>query len=100
MPTLMVLYPTPTDVATFERRYHDEHAAMVHEHFGMASFVAMRVVGSPAGPAPYHLIARLGFDTDAHMQQALGTEGGRSTAAHAVEISTGGPPVFLVCEDA
>jgi hypothetical protein len=46
MPTLMVLYPTPTDVATFERR------------------------------------------------------NGKATAAHAFEISTGGPPVFLVCEDA
>jgi uncharacterized protein (TIGR02118 family) len=100
MPTLMVLYPTPTDAATFDRRYRDEHAPMVSEHLGMATFKAMRVVGAPGGgPAPYHLVAQLGFESDAAMQAALGAEGGRATAKHAFEISSGGAPVFLVCED-
>ena len=29
MPKLIVLYPPPGDVSTFERRYHAEHAPMV-----------------------------------------------------------------------
>jgi hypothetical protein len=29
MPKLVVLYPPPADVTTFERRYHSEHAPMV-----------------------------------------------------------------------
>jgi hypothetical protein len=33
------------------------------------------------------------------MDRALGSEGGKATAAHAVEISTGGPPVFLICDE-
>jgi uncharacterized protein (TIGR02118 family) len=98
MPTVQVLYPTPTDVATFDRRYRDEHAAMVREHLGMARFQSWRVTGSPSGPAPYHLIVHLDFDSAEQMQDALGSEGGKATAAHAVEISTGGPPVFLVTE--
>ena len=30
MPKLIVLYPAPTDPEVFERRYHEEHAPMVH----------------------------------------------------------------------
>jgi len=100
MPTLMVLYPTPTDADTFSRRYRDEHAPMVAEHLSTARFKAYRVVGSPAGPPPYALVAQLAFDSDAAMQAALGTPGGQATAAHAGEISSGGPPVLLVCEEA
>ena len=99
MPTLLVLYPTPSDAATFDRRYKDEHAPMVAEHFPEATFRALRVVGSPAGAPPFHRVAELGLSTDEAMQRALGTPGGQATAAHAVEISTGGAPTFLVCED-
>jgi hypothetical protein len=31
VPKLIVLYPPPTDVAMFERRYKAEHAPMVME---------------------------------------------------------------------
>ena len=101
MPTLQVLYPTPTDVATFDRRYRDEHTALVRQHLGMARFQAWHVAGAPGGrPAPYHLVAHLEFDSAEQMQAALGSEGGKATAAHALEISSGGTPVFLVTERA
>jgi hypothetical protein len=29
----------------------------------------------------------------------MASEGGQRTAAHAIEISTGGPPVVLIAED-
>jgi uncharacterized protein (TIGR02118 family) len=96
--TLIVLYPNPTDLATFERRYHDEHAGMVSEHLSQAKFRAFKVVGSPAGSPPFARVAELEFPDSATMQSALGTPGGQATAAHAVEISTGGAPIFLVCE--
>ncbi len=97
--TLLVLYPTPTDAATFDRRYRDEHAPMVGKNMPTARFRSLRVVGSPAGPPPFHRIAELVFESTAAMQQALGTDGGKATAAHATEISSGGAPVFLVCEE-
>jgi uncharacterized protein (TIGR02118 family) len=101
MTTLIVLYPTPTDAATFARRYRDEHAGMVREHFPGVSFRAFRVLGTPGGgAAPYTLVAELGFESEQAMQKVLGTPGGQATAAHAVEISTGGPPIFLVTEEA
>jgi hypothetical protein len=52
MPKLIVLYPSPADAATFERRYRLEHAPMVMEKVpGLKKFVAAQVLGSPAGAA-------------------------------------------------
>ena len=68
MPTLVVLYPTPKDATTFDRRYRDEHAPMVLKHFPGVRFKVMRVTGTPSGPAPYGLVVQLGFDSAAAMQ--------------------------------
>ena len=102
MPKLIVLYPPPTDLATFERRYQSEHGPMVLEKIpGVRKFVSARVLGTPAGaPAPYPTGGRvLYFDSMESLQAAMGSPGGQTTVAHAMEISTGGPPVVLVAED-
>ena len=100
MPKLIVLYPLPSDVVTFERRYKAEHAPMVMEKIpGLKKFVAAEVVGSPAGKAPYQRVAELYFDSMESLQAAIASPGGQTTVAHAMEISTGGAPVVLVAED-
>jgi uncharacterized protein (TIGR02118 family) len=100
MPKLIVLYPPPTDADTFERRYHAEHAPMVLEKVpGLKKFVAALVLGSPMGAAPYHRVAELYFDSTESLQAAMGSAGGQSTVAHAMEISTGGAPTVLIAED-
>lgn len=100
MPKLIVLYPNPTDAETFERRYRDEHVPMVHEKIaGLKKFVAAKVLGTPSGPAPYSRVAELYFDSMDALQAAFGSPGGQATAAHAQELSTGGPVVLLVAED-
>jgi hypothetical protein len=58
------------------------------------------VLDNPTGDTPpYHLVAELYFPSVDDLQEALGTEGGQETAAYAVSISTGGPPVLLVSEE-
>ena len=100
MPKLIVLYPPPVDAATFERRYSAEHAPMVFEKIpGLKKFVAARVLGTPAGPAPYQRMAELYFESSSSLQAAMASAGGQATVAHAMEISTGGPPVVLIAED-
>ena len=100
MPKLIVLYPPPTDPATFDRRYSSEHAPMVGQKVpGLKKFVAAQVLGTPAGAAPYHRVAELYFDSIEALQAAMGSPGGQATVAHAMEISTGGPPVVLIAED-
>jgi uncharacterized protein (TIGR02118 family) len=100
MPKLIVLYPPPTDVTTFERRYNSEHAPMVLEKIpGLKKFVAAQVLGTPVGAAPYQRVAELYFDSIESLQTAMASAGGQATVAHAMEISTGGPPVVLIAED-
>jgi uncharacterized protein (TIGR02118 family) len=100
MPKLIVLYPPPTDVETFERRYRDEHIPMAQANLsGVTKFVATRVLGSPAGAAPYQRVAELYFDSMEALQAAMASPGGQATVAHALEISTGGPMTVLIAED-
>ena len=100
MPKLIVLYPQPVDAATFERRYSVEHVPMVFEKIpGLKKFVAARVLGTPTGAAPYQRVAELYFESSDSLQAAMASAGGQATVAHAMEISTGGPPVVLIAED-
>src|SRR5690348_7267527 len=100
MPKLIVLYPPPADVATFERRYTSEHTPMVLTKIpGLKRFVAANVIGSPAGKPPYQRVAELYFDSIESLQAAMDSPGGQTTVAHAMEISTGGAPIVLIAED-
>ena len=99
---IVVLYPTPRDTAEFERRYRDEHTPMVStaNFRGMTKFVASRITGTADGsPAPYARIAELHFPSLDALKTAASGEGAQRAVAHAISISTGGPPVFLIAEE-
>jgi uncharacterized protein (TIGR02118 family) len=99
---VVVLYPAPRDVNTFERAYTQDHAPMVTaENFqGMTRFVASRVVGTPDGsPAPFYRIAELHFPSMQALQAAAASASAQQVVAHAVSISSGGMPVFLVADE-
>jgi uncharacterized protein (TIGR02118 family) len=97
---LIVMYPTPTDVAVFERRYEQEHVPMaVAKLAGKIRFDANLVNSAPGkDQAPYHRIAEVYFPSMKDLEDCLSSPGGQETAAHAVEISSGGDPLFLIAE--
>lgn len=97
---LIVMYPTPTDIETFEQRYADEHVPMAVEKLaGKTRFVASLIQGSVGqAHAPFHRIAEVYFPSMQALEACLNSPGGRETAQHAVDISTGGAPTFLIAE--
>jgi uncharacterized protein (TIGR02118 family) len=98
----VVLYPFPADATAFEQVYTQDHAPMVTaENFkGIRKFVASKVIGTPDGsPAPFYRIAELHFPSLAALQAAAASASGQRVVAHAVSISTGGTPTFLVAEE-
>lgn len=100
MPKLVVLYPPPTDLAAFERRYASEHVPMVRDGLpGLKKFVAAKVLGSPLGPAAFARVAELYFESMEALQGAMMSSGGQAAVGHAMEISTGGAPTVLIAED-
>lgn len=67
---------------------------------GLTKFVASKIVGTPDGsPAPFHRIAELHFPSFGALQQAAASPSAQQAVAHAVSISSGGAPVFLVAEE-
>jgi len=97
---LIVMYPTPTDVTIFERRYEHEHVPMaVDKLAGKVRFDANLIMAAPGKEqAPYHRIAEVYFPSMQSLEDCLSSPGGQETAAHAVEISSGGDPLFLIAE--
>jgi uncharacterized protein (TIGR02118 family) len=99
---LVVLYPYPQNVDTFERAYAEEHVPMVNENTmkGIVKFVATRIVGTADGsPPPFYRMAELYFPSLEALQQCASSAGAQEAVAHAVSISSGGKPLFLVAEE-
>ena len=98
---IMVIYPRPTNVDTFEKAYLEEHVPLAVEKIkGMTKFAATKVVGTPDGSAaPFYRIAELYFASMQALQECAASAGTQEAVAHAFAISTGGPPIILVTEE-
>jgi len=97
---LVVIYPRPKDVDAFEKAYIGEHVPMAVEKLkGKTKIVTTKTIASPQGPAPFYRIAEVHFPSRQVLDECLNSEGGKETAAHAVAISNGGPPIFLIAEE-
>jgi uncharacterized protein (TIGR02118 family) len=97
---LMVIYPSPKDVDVFEKVYQDEHVPLaVAKLDGKTKIVATKILGSPQGTAPFYRIAEVYFPSMQALEACAASEGGKEALAHAVKISTGGTPIFLVAEE-
>ena len=97
---LVVLYPCPKDVEAFERVYKRDHVPMAGEKLaGKTKIVATKMLGSPQGTPAFHRIAEIHFPSMDALQACAASEGGKQTIAHAVSISSGGAPTFLVAAE-
>jgi uncharacterized protein (TIGR02118 family) len=97
----VVIYPRPKDIAVFEKLYQDEHVPMaVDKLAGKTKFVATKVLATPDGtPPPFYRIAEVYFPSLEALQACAQSAGGKETVGHAVKISSGGAPIFLVAEE-
>src|SRR5690348_3353737 len=99
---LIVLYPYPADVEAFEKAYTGEHMALVSAESmpGITKFVGTRFIGTADGSPPaFYRMAEIHFPSLEALQAAASSEGAQTAVAHAVEISSGGLPHFLVAEE-
>jgi uncharacterized protein (TIGR02118 family) len=96
---LLVLYPTPTDLEQFDRRYEREHLPMGKAALvGATGLATHRVLGSPAGKSPFARLTEVTFPSLKAIQECAALPAAQKTLAHAVEISTGGAPHFMIVE--
>jgi len=97
---LVVIYPHSQDVDVFEKVYQQEHVPLaVAKLSGKTKIVGTKIVGSPQGIPPFYRIAEVHFPSMQALEACAASEGGKEVLAHAVKISSGGPPIFLVAEE-
>jgi len=97
---LIVIYPRPKDIESFERVYLNEHVPMAVEKLaGKNKIVASKIVGCGQGTPQFHRVAEIHFPSMKALEACTASEGGKQTIANAVAISSGGEPIFLVAED-
>jgi uncharacterized protein (TIGR02118 family) len=97
---LVVIYPRPKDVDIFGKIYQDEHVPLaVAKLRGKTKIVATKILGSPQGASPLYRIAEVYFPSMQALDSCAASEGGKEALAHAVNISSGGAPIFLVAEE-
>lgn len=98
---IIAIYPYPTNVEEFEKVYVNEHVPLAAEKVkGLTRFVGTKVLAAAdGGKPPFYRIAELHFPSIEALQEAAGSPGGQETVAHAINISSGGPPVLLVAEE-
>jgi uncharacterized protein (TIGR02118 family) len=97
---LIVIYPVPKDIDAFEKVYQEEHIPMAIEKLaGKTRLVATKAIASPQGTPAFHRIAEIHFPSMDALQACRNSPGGKETAAHAVKISTGGPPIIFIAEE-
>ncbi len=97
---IVVIYPHPADEAEFERVYNHEHVPMVENKMkGVTRLVLSKVVSSPQGKVAAYRMAEVHFSTLDDLNKAAESDGGKAVIEHARKISTGGPPIMLVCTD-
>ena len=96
MAKLFAMYKRPADPAAFDRYYYATHVPLARKLPGLRNYeVTAGPVTTPQGPAPYHLIAILTFDSLAAIQSALGTPEGQATAADLGNFATGGVELYI-----
>jgi len=97
---LVVVYPRPKDVDGFEKVYQDEHVPLAVEKLGgKTKIVTTKILGSPQGIAPFYRMVEVYFPSMQALEACAASGGGKEALAHAVKISSGGTPIFLVAEE-
>lgn len=98
---LLVIYPPPKDAAEFDRAYREQHLPYAGPRLvGATGVTTKRVLGAPGGKPFAHWISFVDFPNAEVAKACAQSKGGREALENAASISSGGPPLFLLIDDA
>jgi uncharacterized protein (TIGR02118 family) len=96
MAKLIALYKKPADVAAFDAYYYSTHVPLAKKIAGLRRYeVSAGPVATPQGESPFHLVAVLGFDSMAALEQALNSPAGKATAADLANFAQAGVDLLV-----
>ena len=98
---LLVIYPPPANPAEFDRAYREQHLPYAGPRLvGATRVTTKRVLGAPGGHPFAYSISVVDFPSAEVAKTCAQSPGGQEALQHAASISTGGPPQFLLIDDA
>jgi uncharacterized protein (TIGR02118 family) len=96
MAKVVVLYTPPADPAAFDAYYESRHIPLARRIPGVRAVeISTGPVTTPNGPAPYHVVGMLTFDSMAALQSGLASPEGQATAADLANFASGGATILL-----
>ncbi len=96
MAKVIAMYKTPADPAAFDAYYFNTHVPLARTMPGFRDIeFSAGPVATPAGAAPYHLIATLTFDSMAAIGAAMASAEGQATVADMANFAQAGADIFL-----
>lgn len=97
---VVIIYPRPQDEEAFERVYVEQHVPLVESKLkGLTRLVLTKVTGSPQGKVAAYRIAEVYFSSMDDLKKIIESDAGKEVIAHSQTISSGGPPLVLICEE-
>jgi uncharacterized protein (TIGR02118 family) len=97
---VVVIYPRPQDEQAFEIAYLEQHVPLVEQKLkGITRLVLTKVTGSPQGKISAYRIAEVYFPSMNDLNACIESDAGKEVIANAQAISSGGPPLILICEE-
>lgn len=96
MAKLVVLYSKPSDPAAFDAYYESTHAPLAKKIPGLKRYeISTGPVKTPAGDAPWYLVAILGFDSVAALQAGLASPEGQAAAGDLGNFAQAGAEMLI-----
>ena len=96
MAKIIVLYGQPSDPAAFDAYYEPTHVPIARKIPGLRSLeMSTTPVMTPMGPAPYHRVGVLSFDSMADLQAAFASPEGQAAAGDLPNFATGGATLLF-----
>src|SRR5262249_30421092 len=97
---LIIIFPNPTDEDLFEKFYQQEPLTKVNEEFAeKTKIVTTKVLTSPQGRVPFYRITEIYFPSIDALKTCIASKDVKKILDHAVFISLGGRPAFLIAEE-
>lgn len=93
---LVALYKKPENPQQFDDYYFNKHVPLAKTIAGLRAYeVNAGPMLTPQGPADYHLMATLHFDSLAEINQALASAEGQAAAADLANFAASGVELLI-----
>ncbi len=100
MPRLIALYNQPDDPDAFDAHYRDVHTPIVARYPNLRGVRLSKPAGVAGRQPQFYLMAEMVFDSEADLDEAIGSEAGAESARDLRNFAGAGVTMFVAPDEA